>query len=223
MYFKGDWWIMSGENNLQNKGLIIAISGPSGVGKGSVIDKVKELSRNIIHSVSATTRSPRPGETDGVQYRFVDIKSFEDMLEKGEILEHDYYCGNYYGTPRAPLVRAVDEGKDVILDITVPGSLTLMEKIPDIVSVFLLPPSFKELAGRLVKRGTEDDKVAGVRLEKARDEIKMTEKFEYVIVNDDLDRTAQKILTIIEAEKSKYRRLRGIERALLEEKGKEKT
>lgn len=214
---------MSGENNLQNKGLIIAISGPSGVGKGSVIDKVKELSRNIIHSVSATTRSPRPGETDGVQYRFVDIKSFEDMLEKGEILEHDYYCGNYYGTPSAPLFRAVDEGKDVILDITVPGSLTLMEKIPDIVSIFLLPPSFKELAGRLVKRGTEDDKVAGVRLEKARDEIKMTEKFEYVIVNDDLDRTAQKILTIIEAEKSKYRRLRGIERALLEEKDKEKT
>jgi guanylate kinase len=200
----------------KKNGIVIALSGPSGVGKGTIIDEVKKLRPGLKHSISYTTRQPRPGETDGVQYHFTDVRNFERMISEGDILEYDTYCGNYYGTPKAPLLECIDKGRDVILDITVPGSLAVMKNFPEAVTVFLLPPSFSELKSRLVKRGTESPGSLKNRLSKARNEVKMTEKFDYVLVNDDLKTTAERILLIIEAEKHRYKRLKGIERALLE-------
>ncbi|MDD2393329.1 MAG: guanylate kinase [Eubacteriales bacterium] len=197
------------------KGILITLSGPSGVGKGTVISRLMELSPEIKHSVSVTTRPPRPGEIDGVQYYFTDKEHFENMINEGEILEYDSYCGHYYGTPRKPIVDAVENGDVTILDITVPGSLSVISNFPEAVSIFLLPPSFSELIRRLESRGTESPEVMQKRLAKAYHEIEMTQNFDYVLVNDDLDQTAGRILAISEAEKHRYKRLKGIEEALL--------
>lgn len=197
------------------KGIVITLSGPSGVGKGSVIERVMKLCSNIRHSISVTTRPPRPDEEDGVQYIFTDENNFKDMIKSGNILEYDNYCGYYYGTPGKPLTEAVENGIDIILDITVPGSLSVMQSFPEAVSIFLLPPSFSELRRRLESRGTESPDLMKKRLEKAYKEIEMTRNFEYVLVNDDLELTAQRIIAIAEAEKHRYRRLEGIEEALL--------
>ena len=199
----------------KRKGIVITLSGPSGVGKGTIISYLNKLCPEIRHSISVTTRSPRPGERDGIQYFFTDRESFEEMIAAGDILEYDEYCGNYYGTPKKPLIEAVENGEDTILDITVPGSLSVMKSFPDAVSIFLLPPSFSELKRRLESRGTESPDIMQKRLEKAYNEIEMTKMFDYVLVNDDLDLTAGRILSIAEAEKHRYRRLKGIEEALL--------
>ncbi len=197
------------------KGVVIALSGPSGVGKGTVIGKLLEIAPEIRHSVSVTTRAPRAGETEGVDYYFRTKAEFEDLLAKEEILEHDRYCDHYYGTPKAPLIRAVDQGLSVILDITVPGSLAVMESFPEAVSIFLLPPSFQELKRRLSARGTESREVQEKRLENAILEIRKAKLFDYVLVNDDLLLTARRILAIAEAERYRYKRLHGIEDAVL--------
>jgi len=199
----------------KTKGVVITLSGPSGVGKGTIISKVMELSPEMKHSVSVTTRHPRKGETQGVDYYFTDSESFEKMILEDEILEYDKYCNYYYGTPKAPLIECIENGVDVIMDITVPGSLSVMEKFPEAVGVFLLPPSFTELKRRLFKRGTESEEVQKIRLEKAYNEIAMTEKFEYVLVNDNIEETAKSIIAIAKAEKYRYKRLRGIEEAVI--------
>lgn len=199
----------------RKKGVVITLSGPSGVGKGTVISKIMELYPEIKHSVSVTTRKPREGEKDGVNYFFTGKREFEKMIKENEILEYDIYCENYYGTPKAPLIESMNEGTDVIMDITVPGSLSVIEKFPEAVSIFLLPPSFTELKRRLFKRGTETSEVQEMRLEKAYKEIGMTHKFEYVLVNDDLEETARSILAIAKAEKYRYKRLKGIENAVI--------
>ncbi|MDD3931240.1 MAG: guanylate kinase [Clostridiaceae bacterium] len=199
----------------QQRGLAICVSGPSGVGKGTIIRSVLARRPSIRHSVSITTRRPRPGEKNGIDYYFVDHPTFERMIADDEILEHDCYCDQYYGTPRKPLAEAIGSGLDVILDITVPGSLSIMQKIPECVTIFLLPPSFSELENRLLKRGTETDDIVRKRLEKARHEVTMADRFQYLVVNDDLAETAQRILAIIDAEHCRYPYQAGIEQVVL--------
>lgn len=197
------------------KGLVIALSGPSGVGKGSVISKVREIAPRIKHSVSVTTRAPREDENDGIDYYFRTNEQFEKMIADNEILEYDIYCDFYYGTLCAPLFESVERGEDIIMDITVPGSLAVMKRFPDAVSIFLLPPSFHELERRLVARGTESEETRIKRLEKAIVEIRKAKLFDYVLINDDLDKTAARILAIAEAERHRYKRLEGIEEAVI--------
>lgn len=199
----------------QQRGLAICVSGPSGVGKGTIIRSVLARRPSIRHSVSITTRRPRPGEKNGIDYYFVDHPTFERMIADDEILEHDCYCDQYYGTPRKPLAEAIGSGLDAILDITVPGSLSIMQKIPECVTIFLLPPSFSELENRLLKRGTETDDIVRKRLEKARHEVTMADRFQYLVVNDDLAETAQRILAIIDAEHCRYPYQAGIEQVVL--------
>lgn len=199
-----------------NKGVVVALSGPSGVGKGTVISKVQEIAPRIKHSVSVTTRIPRNKETDGIDYYFTTNAHFEEMIEKNEILEYDVYCDHYYGTPKAPLIKYMEDGVDVIMDITVPGSISVMEHFPEAVSVFLLPPSFTELKRRLLCRGTETEEVQRRRLEKAVSEIKKAKMFDYVLINDDIEKTAERILAIIEAEHFRYKRLKGIEDVVID-------
>ncbi len=198
------------------RGVVVAVSGPSGVGKGTVIARLQELAPSVLHSVSVTTRPMRAGEKEGVDYYFRTREQFDAMLARGEILEHDEYCGNCYGTPKAPVVDAIGAGHDVVMDITVPGSLTVFERFPEAVGVFLLPPSFSELRSRLRKRGTEDDKAMEARLAKAVEEVGRTSRFAYAIVNDDVDRSARAILSILEAERCRYERVAGIEQRVLD-------
>ncbi len=197
------------------KGLVICVSGPSGVGKDSVIEAVLAIRPRMRHSISLTTRPPRTGEQDGRDYHFVSREAFLARLAQGDILEHDCYCDHYYGTPQKPLLEAVARGEDVLLDITVPGSLEVMQKMPDCVTLFILPPSFSELRNRLLKRGTESEDRVNKRLEKARHEITMADRFQYLLINDDLDETARCILKIVDAEHCRYPFLAGIEDEIL--------
>jgi len=197
------------------RGIVVAVSGPSGVGKGTVIARMQEIRPDVVHSVSVTTRPMRPGETEGVQYFFRTREEFVAMLDRDEILEHDLYCGSYYGTPREAVLKSIEAGRDVVMDITVPGSLTVLERFPETIGIFLLPPSFTELRRRLLGRGTENAAVIEKRLQKAVEEIGLTQKFEYVVVNEDVDKSARAILSIIEAERYRYRRIAGVEDRIL--------
>lgn len=203
------------ELELKNQGLLICVSGPSGVGKGTVIAAAKALNRNLLHSVSVTTRSPRPGEIEGISYYFRTEENFEAMLAAGEILEHDVYCGHYYGTPLRPIQEKLQVGMDIVMDVTVPGSLTTIGNYPDAISIFLLPPSLTELRRRLVGRGTETAEVVEKRMNKAISEIGKASHFKYILVNHDVQMTAQSILHIIDAEKHRAELMRGIEEVIL--------
>ena len=207
--------MIEAQPQFKRRGLVICVSGPSGVGKGTIIKRVMSMRPNVAHSISVTTRAPRPGETDGVDYYFRDEAAFRQMQDQGEILESDHYCGNYYGTPLSPLEQLVSQGIDVLLDITVPGSISIMKNYPEAISLFLLPPSFSELQRRLEKRGTEDAGAMQRRLQKARDEISQARLFKYLVINDDLDETARRILAIFEAEHCRYDRLVGVEESIL--------
>jgi len=205
-----------GKNRPTRKGLLVSVSGPSGVGKGTVIDKVRERMPDIAHSVSVTTRPMREHEVEGVSYFFRTKEQFQEMMARGEILEYDIYLNNYYGTPIPPLLKLIEEGRDVLFDLTVSGSLALMEQYKDAITIFLLPPSLSELRSRLEKRATETQEVIERRLLEASVEIPKAYLFNYVVINDDLEKAADRIMAIIEAEKHKYSRQIGIEERILE-------
>ncbi|MBR3081278.1 MAG: guanylate kinase [Clostridiales bacterium] len=191
------------------RGLIVAVSGPSGVGKGTVLARVEELLEqanpgSVGHSISVTTRAPRGQEQDGVEYFFRTKEEFEQMIKDGEIVEYDTYVDNYYGTPAGPLKEMVTKGQDVLFDITIEGSLALNRKFDvDTVTIFILPPSMEELENRLRGRGTETEEKIQKRLTQAKAEIGRADEFEYLVTNGDLDTAAREIVAIITAEKLK--------------------
>ena len=180
------------------KGLLIILSGPSGVGKGTVRKKLVESNDlNIFYSVSMTTRSIRPGEENGREYYFVSKEEFLENVKRGNLLEWAEFVGNYYGTPADKVEEARLQGKNVLLEIEVNGTMTVLSKCPDAVSIFLVPPSLEALEARIRGRSTETEEIIQQRLAKARSELPMQEKYSHVVVNDDVDRAAEEIRQII--------------------------
>lgn len=192
---------------LDKKGLLIVISGPSGVGKGTVRKALfSRIGHDLVYSISMTTREPRVGEVDGVDYYFVSKDEFENEIKKGNLLEYAKFVGNYYGTPYDKVIEQLDEGNEVVLEIEVQGAIQVKAKKPDAVFIFIAPPSFKALEERLKTRGTEDEELIKERLKKARSEINQAPNYDYIVINDDVDNAADRIMAIIRAEHAKCNR-----------------
>lgn len=188
------------------KGLLIVLSGPSGVGKGTVCNELRARMPKLVYSVSATTRNPRLGEENGVNYFFKSREQFMEMIENDQLLEYAEYVGNYYGTPRDFVEETLESGRDIILEIEVQGALKVKEKFPEGVFVFLLPPSLDELKDRIQGRGTESQATIDHRMSVAADEMRLLEQYDYAVVNDEIDHACRRIEAIITAEHCKVRK-----------------
>lgn len=191
-----------------NKGLLIVISGPSGVGKGSILKKVVGRRKNLKLSVSYTTRNQREGEIEGKDYHFLNEIKFLEMACKGEMLEYAKYCGNYYGTPLKDLNEELNKGNNVILEIEVQGGEQVINKFSDVISIFVLPPSLKELSKRLSERASDSKEVIFQRIAKSKQEINLSKEYKYVVINEYIDECASQILKIIDAETLKFPRMK---------------
>lgn len=183
-----------------SKGLLIVLSGPSGVGKGTLCKALRSQTTSIQYSVSATTRAPREGEIDGVHYFFKTRDQFESMIANNELLEWAEYVGNYYGTPAQYVRDNLDAGKDVILEIEVQGAQKVRELFPEGIFIFLLPPSLEELRNRIVGRGTESEETINQRMQAASDELALLSNYDYAVVNDDLESARARVEAILSAE-----------------------
>jgi len=180
------------------QGLLVVISGPSGAGKGSVIREIVSRNENVCVSISCTTRPPRPEEADGVEYHFIDKKEFKTMLRNGEFLEFATVFDNYYGTPLFAVDQKRCEGKDVVLEIDVQGALEVRRKVADALLIFIMPPSMETLRQRLTGRNTETDAQIEKRFTTAYYEMRFKNQYDYVVVNDQVERAAQEIMGILE-------------------------
>lgn len=185
------------------RGLLIVVSGPSGSGKGTVLGAVFKKSKDFVYSVSATTRAPRPGEEDGVQYHFRTKEEFEKLIAEDAVVEHTVYAGNYYGTLRPVIEKDLMQGKNVVLEIEVDGAMQIKKKFPEAVLVLIVPPDFATLEARLRGRGTNTEEDIQRRLARSREELAIFNRYDYLIINEDnmLDEAADKFIGIIESEK----------------------
>lgn len=184
---------------MEKKGILIVISGFSGAGKGTLVKALIKKYHNYALSVSMTTRKPREGERDGVEYFFTDTERFEETILQGGLIEYAQYCGNYYGTPKDYVERQLQAGNNVILEIEIQGALKIKEKFPESLLIFVTPPGAEELKRRLVSRGTESEEVIAKRLARASEESEGIEAYDYIVVNDDLGTCVEEVHQLVEA------------------------
>ncbi len=199
-----------------SKGGVFVVSGPSGSGKDTVLKGLFAENPDILFSISSITRAMRPGEREGEKYNFISREHFEEMIKNDLLLEHNVFVGNYYGTPRIPVEKAVSEGRDIIIEVDVNGAAQIRKKLPEAVTVFIMPPSFEELKRRLVGRGTESEELIEKRLRSALDEIRRAEEYDYIIVNDDAAAASQSLMSVIKACRLKTERQKNIINEVLE-------
>ena len=205
---------------MNNKGILIVVSGFSGAGKGTIMKELMKKYDNYALSISATTRNPRPGEENGREYFFKTVEEFEKMIAKDELIEYAKYVDNYYGTPRKYVEEQLNAGKDVILEIEIQGALKVREKFPETLLLFVTPPSAKELKKRLVNRGTETMDVIEFRMNRAKEEALGMDQYDYLIVNDDLQKCVEEMHQIIQGEhRRSFRNIAFIEQMKEELKG----
>jgi len=198
---------------LKNKmGALVIVSGPSGSGKGTIMSEYFKNyeNDNSFLSISATTRSPRPGEKEGVNYYYKTKEEFEFMINNDGLAEWAEFCGNYYGTPKKAVLDMLEAGKNVILEIEVQGAMQVKESFPEAACVFVLPPSFTELKKRLVERKTESEEVIDIRLNRAKQEVMLIDNYDYILINDDLNSAVEKFHSIVVAESQKISRNKNI-------------
>lgn len=193
---------------MSKRGMLVVLSGPSGVGKGTVREQIFKQPENIFnYSVSMTTRPMREGEVNGCDYYFVSKSEFEKHIENGKMLEYAKYVNNYYGTPVKYVNETLERGKDVLLEIEVEGAFQVQEKIKDSILIFLIPPSLEELQNRIRKRGTENDEIVNQRMLKAIEELKQTARYDYAVINDDVNQSVQEINQILASERLRASRV----------------
>lgn len=187
------------------KGVLLIISGPSGSGKGTIVEKLVSQKGYCV-SVSATTRNPRPNEIHGVHYFFNTVENFEKMIKNGELLEHARFCDNYYGTPKKYVEEQIMEGKNIILEIEVQGALQVKKKYNDAVLIFTMPPTIEELRRRLENRGTEDKETIDKRIKRAEEELEYLPEYDYLVINDTVEQAVEDVDCIVKAERMKCSR-----------------
>jgi len=192
---------------LNERGLLVVLSGPSGVGKGTVRRALfQKPNHDLVYSVSMTTRPPRPGEVDGVDYYFVSKEVFIERIKDNKFLEWAEFVGNYYGTPRDKIEEQLEQGKEVVLEIEVEGALQVRRQMKDAVFIFLVPPGKQALYERLISRGTDTNEMIQKRMRKAESEFLLAHKYDYIVVNDEVNNAADRILAIVRAEHAKTER-----------------
>ncbi len=193
-----------------SKGGVFIVAGPSGSGKDTLFKELFKKRPDIKFSISSITRAMRVGEVEGEKYNFITREKFEDMLKNDELLEYNVYIGNYYGTPKAPVVAAIENGEDILIEVDVNGAKSIREKMPEAVSVFILPPSYKELKRRLSGRGTESEEVIEKRMHESLSEIKRATEFDYIVVNDNINEAVDDIIEIIESSRLMLKRQKNL-------------
>lgn len=185
---------------MKQQGILAVVSGFSGAGKGTLMKALLEKYDNYALSISATTRKPREGEVHGREYFFMSVDEFEDLIAKDQFIEHAKYVSNYYGTPRSYVEEKMAEGKDVILEIEIQGALKVKEKFPETLLIFVVPPSAEELKKRLIGRGTETMEVIEQRMSRATEEAEAMDSYDYILVNDDLDKAVERLHYLIQSQ-----------------------
>ena len=199
-----------------SKGTVYIISGPSGSGKDTLLGVLFKKCPELEFSISSITRDMREGEKEGEKYNFISRECFEKMIAEDELLEYNVYVGNYYGTPKKPVLEAVNSGKDIFIEVDVNGAAKIREKLPEAVSIFIMPPSFEELKKRLSGRGTESEEVIEKRMNSALSEIKRAEEYDYIVVNDDIDTAVNDIIAIVNSCKLRIKNQKAIINEVLE-------